>query len=173
MGIFSAFYPDYRIASVYTTDYERLYREGCRGVIFDIDNTLVLHDQPATEEAVELFRKIHGAGLKSCLLSNNDEPRVKAFAETAGIDRYIFKAGKPLPESYRRAAELLGTDAQHVIFFGDQLFTDIWGARNAGVTAVLVQPVGPEKLLKIRLKRLLEKPVLWCYSRKHPRLDRL
>lgn len=163
MRVFEKFYPDETADAVNAVDFQALAFRGFRGVAFDIDNTLVEHDAPATEASVQLFQRIHAAGLRICLLSNNHEPRVKAFAEAAGADAYIYDAHKPKPEGYRRAAELLRVKREELIFFGDQLFTDIWGAGNAGVHSVLVKPVGPEKYFHIVLKRWLEKPVLFCY----------
>ena len=43
------FYPDEWLDSAYVIDYEQLYKEGYRGLIFDIDNTLVPHGAPADE----------------------------------------------------------------------------------------------------------------------------
>ncbi len=165
------FYPDYNIESVYQVNFAQLRERGFAGVAFDIDNTLVKHDVPADAAAAALFQRIHAAGLKTCLLSNNHEPRVKAFAEAVGADAYIFDAHKPEPAGYHQAAEKLGIAKTELVFFGDQLFTDIWGARNAGVVSVLVKPVGPEKYFHIVLKRWLEKPVLLCYRRRHPHMD--
>lgn len=162
--MFKKFYPDYYIDSVYALDYQKLYDRGIRGVIYDIDNTLVWHDAPADTQAQELFERLRTVGLKSCLLSNNDEPRVKLFAEAVGADAYIYKAGKPGTQNYLRAVKALGCVRSTVVFAGDQLFTDVWGARRAGITSCLVKPLGPEKLLKIRLKRILEKPVLAAYA---------
>ncbi len=167
MTVFEKFYPDETADAVSVVDFRCLAAQGFRGVAFDIDNTLVEHDMPATEDSIQLFQRIHEAGLRICLLSNNHEPRVKAFADAAGADAYIYDAHKPKPEGYWRAAELLQVKREELIFFGDQLFTDIWGAGNAGIRSVLVKPVGPEKYFHIVLKRWLEKPVLLCYRRYH------
>lgn len=161
--MFEKLYPDETVNAVETVDFQTLAARGFRGVAFDIDNTLVEHDAPATEASVRLFQRIHAAGLRICLLSNNHEPRVRDFAEAAGADAFIYDAHKPKPDGYWRAAELLRVKREELIFFGDQLFTDIWGAGNAGIHSVLVKPVGPEKYFHIVLKRWLEKPVLLCY----------
>ena len=49
--MFNRFYPDEDVVSAYDIPYDALYREGVRGVIFDVDNTLVPHDAPADERA--------------------------------------------------------------------------------------------------------------------------
>lgn len=148
--------------SAYDIDYEGLYEEGCRGVIFDIDNTLVEDQQEATKNAVDLIDKIRRIGMQSFILSNNHEERVRLFAEAVGA-RYIFEAKKPLAKGYVRAMEMMGTDRNSTVFVGDQIYTDIWGANNAGVFSILVAPVNPRELFHIRLKRLLELPVLMLY----------
>ncbi len=160
-----AFYPDNEIESAYAIDYEALYRQGCRGIIFDIDNTLVPHGAPADERAVQLFQRLHGMGFETLLLSNNKEPRVKMFNEGVG-SRYIFKAGKPARAGYERAMELMGTDKDSTVFVGDQLFTDIWGAKKAGIATWLVKPIHPKEEIQIVLKRILERVVLYFYHKK-------
>ena len=136
------FYPDVYLESAYEIDFEQLYREGYRGVIFDIDNTLVPHGAPADRRSIELFRRLEKIGYESILLSNNKEPRVKLFND-AVHSRYIYKAGKPSPRNYRKAMELMHTKPETTMFVGDQLFTDVWGAKKAGIRTWLVKPIHP------------------------------
>ncbi len=161
------FYPDYYIPSVYHVDYEKLHALGIRAVLYDIDNTLVEHDAPATEQAKALFREIAAAGLKAAIISNNHEPRVKKLADAVGLAHYVYLAHKPMASGYRKACEILGVRPEEAMFFGDQIFTDILGARNAKIPCCLVKPIGPELLLKIKFKRWLEMPLLHAYLRKH------
>lgn len=158
------FYPDVYMDSAYGIDYEGLYEKGYRGIIFDIDNTLVPHGAPADSRSIELFKRLKDIGYESLLLSNNKEPRVKSFSDKVG-SRYIFKANKPFPESYKRAMELMGTTADTTFFVGDQLFTDVWGAKKAGILTYLVKPIHPKEEIQIVLKRYLEKIVLYFYNK--------
>ena len=75
------FYPDEYLKSIDDVDFEMYYKNGIRGIISDIDNTLVPHGAPADEHIIEVFEKIHSLGIKTCLISNNQEPRVTPFAE--------------------------------------------------------------------------------------------
>ena len=59
----------------------------------------------------------------------------------------------------------LGTDRGNTLFVGDQLFTDVWGARRAGILSLLVQPIDKKEEIQIVLKRYLEKIVLFFYKR--------
>ncbi|MCI9003792.1 MAG: YqeG family HAD IIIA-type phosphatase [Lachnospiraceae bacterium] len=159
------FYPDEYMDSAYQIEFARLYQEGYRGVIFDIDNTLVPHGAPADEQAKALFGQLKELGYQCCLLSNNKEPRVKMFNDEVQV-QYIFKAGKPKVSGYERAMELMGTDKGNTLFVGDQIFTDVYGAKRAGLRTILTRPIHPKEEIQIVLKRYLEKVVLFFYSRK-------
>ena len=135
------FYPDEWLDSAYVIDYEKLYKEGYRGLIFDID-----------------------IGFSCCLLSNNKEPRVKMFNEKIGVS-YIFKAGKPGKNGYEQAMRKIGTNKKTTVFIGDQLFTDVWGAKRVGIRNILVKPINPKEEIQIVLKRRLEWIILYFYKK--------
>lgn len=158
------FYPGEYLDSAYEIPFERLYDEGWRAVIFDIDNTLVPHGAPADERACGLFLHLRELGYRCTLLSNNKEPRVKLFADAVDA-AYIHKAGKPKAASYRKAMERMGTDRKNTLFVGDQIFTDIYGANRLGIRTILVRPIHPKEEIQIVLKRYLEKIVLFFYMR--------
>lgn len=158
------FYPTQYLDSVEQIAFDRLYQEGCRGVIFDIDNTLVPHGAPADARAQELFAHLKKLGYRCCLLSNNKEPRVQMFNEKIKV-KYIFKAHKPRTANYKKAMRLMKTDASNTLFVGDQIFTDIWGANLAGIRTVLVKPINPKEEIQIIIKRYPEKIVLFFYKK--------
>lgn len=162
--ILDIFYPDRCEPSAYTIDYEKLYGSGVRGIIFDIDNTLVEHGAPATDRAVKLFERIHGTGIDTCLISNNKEPRVAPFA-LAVASRYVADAHKPSKANYIKAMELMGTDTASTVFIGDQLFTDVFGASRCGIYSILVEPIDPKEEIQIVFKRRLERIVLYFYRK--------
>ncbi len=162
--MFETFFPDEYMASTYVIPFEKLYEEGYRGLIFDIDNTLVMHGAPADERAKKLFARLKEIGFACCLLSNNQEPRVKMFNEEIGA-HYIYDAHKPSTGNYQKAMEIMGTNAKNTIFIGDQLFTDVWGAKRAGIRNILVKPIHPKEEIQIVFKRKLEKIVLLFYKR--------
>ncbi|MCH5275515.1 MAG: YqeG family HAD IIIA-type phosphatase [Lachnospiraceae bacterium] len=163
--MFQRFYPHHEAESAYVIDYNKLYNSGFRGIIFDIDNTLVPHGAPADERAKKLFAHLKETGFALMLLSNNKEPRVKSFNDEVGAD-YIYKAGKPGKTGYVRAMGKMKTTPENTLFVGDQLFTDIWGAKKAGLTTYLVKPIHPKEEIQIVLKRYLEKIVLFFYHRR-------
>lgn len=162
--MFDIFFPDRYVASTYVIEFDELYERGFRGLIFDIDNTLVPHGAPADERAVRLFERLKAAGYRCCLLSNNQEPRVQMFNEKIQVD-YIYNAHKPSMKNYKKAMEIMGTDTGNTLFIGDQLFTDVWGAKRTGIPSILVKPLHPREEIQIVLKRYLERIVLYFYRR--------
>ena len=170
--MFKKFYPYERAESVFAIDYNKLYEKGYRGLIFDIDNTLVPHGKDSTPQVDELFAVIKNAGLKTLLLSNNDEPRVKRFLKN--IDSlYICDAEKPAKEGYIKALEMLGFDKNETICIGDQVFTDIYGANRCGIPNILVDYIKKPGETKIGIRRHLEIIVLKIYSLRKKYIHRL
>lgn len=151
-------FPDAWEESTFKIDYEHLYEMGYRGLIFDIDNTLVYDCAPADQRVIEFINRIKKIGFKVCLLSNNNEKRVQSFAEPMDIP-YIFKARKPSPEGYDKAMDKIKTNRNNTIFLGDQFFTDVLGAKKAQVKVIMVKRLGRKEQKHVRLKRVLEIPV--------------
>ena len=164
MKLFKRFYPDMKLNSVYEVDFDRLYKKGIRGLIFDIDNTLVPHGADADERIEKLFGELKKMGFKTFLLSNNKLERVKRF-NTNIRSLYIYKAGKPNAVNYIKAMRMMGTGKENTVFIGDQLFTDIWGAKKAGISTILLNPIDKKEEIQIVLKRYLEKIVLNTYEK--------
>ena len=86
------------------------------------------------------------------------------FNEPIGVD-YVYDAHKPSRKNYLRAMEIMGTDTDTTVFIGDQLFTDVWGAKRSGIPSILVKPIHPKEEIQIVLKRYLERIVLYFYKR--------
>jgi len=161
--MFKNFYPYEYVESVFSIDYDKLYNKGYKGIIFDIDNTLVHHGEDSTKEIDELFQSIHNIGLKTLLLSNNGEKRIEKFLKN--IDSlYISNAEKPTTTNYLKAVEMLNMKKNEVLFIGDQIFTDIYGANKSGIDNILVKYIQNNDETKIGIKRNIEKIVLKFYK---------
>lgn len=163
--MFQNLYPDEDYPSSYDIDYEAYYQQGYRGILFDVDNTLVEHDQPVTIEAIALFERLQNIGFETCIISNNKEPRVKPLADTLEA-KYVYKADKPSAKGYLEGMEYMGTTPETTFFVGDQIFTDVWGANRAGIHSILVKPIAKHEEIQIILKRRLEWFVLRSYRKK-------
>ena len=164
--MFEKFYPKEFVPSAYGIDYKDYYKKGYRGILYDVDNTLVEHNEPVTDRAIQLFKDLKDMGFKVCIISNNKEPRVKPLADTLG-SHYVYKAGKPLKRGYEEGMKHMGTDKDTTLFVGDQLFTDVYGANRAGIYSILVEPIGKEIEIQIKFKRKLEKIVMFFYKRRN------
>lgn len=164
--ILDIFYPDEYLDGAYEIEYEKLYDMGYRGIVYDIDNTLVPHGFPADDRSVALFKRLHSIGFKTIALSNNKEPRVKMFCDAVDMP-YIYKAGKPGVKGYRNAMKIMGTGNNDTLFIGDQIFTDVYGANRTGIYTILVKPIHPKEEIQIVLKRVLERIVLYFYLRRN------
>ena len=159
-------YPTEYYDSTYHINFEKYYSLGYRGIIFDIDNTLVPHDAMHDDRSRELLKRLKEIGYKICFVSNNDEPRVREFNEEVG-GFYVYKAGKPKTGGYFEAMRKMKVSREATLFVGDQLFTDICGANRAKLHSILVKPVTKEKYFHIVLKRILEVPFKKAYLMRH------
>lgn len=164
MGFFERFLPDQEEESIYTIDFSRFLAEGKRAVLFDIDNTLTPHGAQADERLGAFFKHLHRMGLKTCLISNNRAKRVEPLALKVKT-LFVAKANKPSVKGYQKALGMLEVKGEESLFVGDQLFTDIWGAKRAGIHAVLVKPIHPKEEIQIVLKRIPERILLFFYHR--------
>ncbi len=160
------FYPTEWAESSYEVNYQKLYKQGFRFLLFDIDNTLVEHGAPANDRAVRLVKYLKQLGFKICLMSNNKEERVSGFAKQVELP-YIHKAGKPSRKAYVNAMNRIGGTRKTTVFIGDQLFTDVYGANRTGLYSILVNPIGKKEEIQIVFKRYLEKIVLFFYKRQN------
>jgi len=164
--MFKKFYPDDYLSSTYVINFEKEYENGIRGLIFDIDNTLVEHGADADERAIKLFERLKKIGFNICLISNNQKERVERFNKDVNVN-YIYNAHKPSTKNYKKAMQIMNTNKETTLFVGDQLFTDVYGARRTGIKSYLVQPISPKEEIQIVLKRYLEKIVLHFYKKRN------
>ena len=169
--MFERFFPDERVNSTYEIDFETIYQEGYRGILFDIDNTLVEHGKEADDRATALFERLAKLGFECCLISNNKKKRVSSFNEPIGVHT-VFNAHKPAKKSYYYAMELMGTNRRNTLFVGDQLFTDVYGAKRIGLRNILVKPINEKEEIQIVIKRFFEKFILDEYKKEQRRLKK-
>ncbi len=158
-------YPKQHYKSVFEIDYDRLLARGIKGLMFDIDNTLVAFDQmEATQEIEELFCKLKNMGFKLSLVSNNSKKRVAAFNEALKVIA-IPKASKPRRKNLFKAMRLMGTDIYESAFIGDQIFTDVWAGNRIGVYTILVTPIQNKEQWITKIKRNVEAFVINKYKK--------
>ena len=157
------FVPEFYLNTFNEANAEFLREIGVRGVILDVDNTLEPYENPVPgDDVLRWFDDLEAIGIKMAIVSNNNRERVERFNEKLGFPAY-YKAGKPFKKNVLRAMKDMGTDKKNTILIGDQIFTDVWAAHNAGIRAILVSPIKDKRDLITRFKRLLERPVLKKY----------
>ena len=157
------FYPYEYVKSVFAIDYKRLWELGYRGIIFDVDNTVVHHGDDSNPKVDKFFATLHKMGFKTCLLSDNEKSRVERFNKNINT-LYICDAGKPDPAGYNKAVELMGLEKDKVVCIGDQIITDIHGANNSGIASILVHFIRLPYEKKIGIRRYVEYFVMWTWK---------
>ncbi len=157
--------PNLYVKSLKKIDFRKLRRKGYKGLIFDIDNTLVPHGKGINKDIKKFIQSLIDMGYRVGFVSNNDEKRVNRFNRHINLP-FISKAKKPLPCNYKKLVEKLGLSCKNVIFIGDQLFTDILGANIAGIKSILVHPIDTEnEPANIKFKRILERIYIRRYEK--------
>ena len=160
------FVPDYRFKTFDEATASFLSDLGIKGIILDIDNTLEPYEHPDPgEHVIKWLDSLGAVGIKCAIVSNNNRARVERFNKNLKLPAY-FKAGKPFKKNLINAMRDMGTDKTNTALMGDQVFTDVWAAHNAGIKGILVPPINDKKDPLTRFKRLLEKPVLKKYEKK-------
>jgi HAD superfamily phosphatase (TIGR01668 family) len=170
-GMFERFYPDLKVDSVQDIDFNLLKNKRIKGVLLDIDNTLVpMHMKEADAKAVEWIEKLKTAGFKVCIVSNASNKRVIKFNERLKV--YAFhRASKPGSRIFLKALRLMNIRPEEAAMVGDQIFTDIYGGNRLNMYTILVKPIDEREAFWIRMKRFPEKFVLTSHSRKSKNHD--
>lgn len=164
--LFNFIFPNAYVDNVFILNYEKIQKLGFKALIFDIDSTLVPHGDDTTAKVDKLFKHIHDLGLKTLLLSNNSDDRIRNFNRNIKT-LYIPMANKPHKSNYLKAIKMLGVKKSEVLLIGDQMFTDILGANLCGIQSVLVKYLLHEGETKIGKKRRVEHILLYLYKLNH------
>lgn len=156
-------FPKEMVESVRHINYDRLWEMGIRGLIFDIDNTLVTFDvKKPTEDIIEFLHTLTKKGFDICFLSNNGKVRVEGFCEGLGYP-HIWKAKKPGIKKISEALAILGHKKTKVVIIGDQIFTDCFCGNRLGIYTILTKPIAKRDEWTVKLKRWPEKFVLKAF----------
>ena len=142
MGKVYKYLPMAYYKTIYDIDYEKYYQYGKRYILFDLDNTLASYDQATCDEKVlKLLDQVRSLGYTILVVSNNSKERVDKFIEPINC-LSVPRAMKPLKKGFKKALKLLNlTNASEVMLVGDQIMTDVYGARKLEIDTVLVKPI--------------------------------
>lgn len=152
--------------SIYEIDLDKLWQQGVRAVILDLDNTLVRWNDPEpTPRLISWLDTLRSKGFSICIVSNNGSRRVGGMADRLGVP-YICHATKPRRSGFHRAMERCGVTPQETAVVGDQLFTDIFGGNRSGAYTILVTPIDTQEFFGTRFLRVIERMVMRYLARR-------
>lgn len=160
------FLPNEHVKSIFEIEPGKLKERGIKGIITDLDNTLVEWDRPeATPKIIDWFQKMKDNGIIITIVSNNNKERVKQFSGPLGI-QYIYEARKPMGRAFRKAVKDMKIKKEEVVVIGDQLMTDVLGGNRSGLHTILVVPVAQSDGFFTKINRRIERTILNIMKRK-------
>lgn len=160
------FLPEAHVNSVLEISPEMLKEKGIRGIITDLDNTLIAWNKAKmTPELAKWFADLQQSGIAVMILSNNGKNRVSRFSAEARVP-CIFRARKPLPYAFRHAMKKMGLKKDELVVIGDQIMTDVWGGNQIGAHTILVAPITTSDGWMTRFNRQMEKIIMSRMRRK-------
>lgn len=154
------FLPNEHVKSIFDISPDVLKEKGIKGIITDLDNTLVEWDRPnATPELKQWFQSMLNYNINVTIVSNNNRERVEAFASPVDIP-FIFHARKPMGKAFNKALKSMGLKSDEVVVIGDQLLTDVLGGNRLGLHTILVVPVTQSDGFFTKFNRRVERTIL-------------
>lgn len=162
------FFPDHYYDSIFDIDLTRLKSNGIKGIILDLDNTIIARNSPtATDDLKRWLIKVQEQGFRACILSNNWKQRVSNVASQVELP-LVARAAKPRKGAFKRALYVLGTEKHETVVVGDQIFTDILGGNVAGLRTILVMPMSNHDGMHTKLLRYLERWIIKRWQKQKP-----
>ncbi len=162
--MFKRLMPNLIVESVFDITPLLLNSKGIKGILLDIDDTLVAHGGfDINNNVVDWLSMMKQNGFKIMLISNNSKNRVSQFSKTFDLP-YISRSLKPFKFPFSKAKRLFKLKSSELCMVGDQIFMDILGANNAKVYSVLVTPLSIRKGITIKARRYFEKPIIRKYE---------
>ncbi len=154
------------VEDIHQIDLAELKKAGVKGIITDLDNTLVpWNDSAVYPEVVEWIDELKKSGFQVCIVSNNHSRRGEELSEAFDVPA-IWRAVKPRRWAFRKAIAMMDLKPEQVAVVGDQVFTDILGGNRLGLYTILVQPINKREFIGTKFMRQLEKAVLFKLKRK-------
>lgn len=153
-------FPDYYLESVHDIDLSKLKALGKTNVLLDLDNTILSREEDEISPQMKAWiAHLQAEGFTICLLSNNWAKRLQELAGDLDI-AIVSKAVKPLPFAFLHALRKIGARASDTVMIGDQLFTDVLGARFLTIMTIMVLPLSEQDLKHTLMLRKAEKLIM-------------
>ena len=156
-------YPNLYLPNITKITYEILEKNKIRGMLLDVDNTLIDYDKHLLDGVETWVEELKKKNIQFCILSNsNHKEKVEHVAQTLCIP-YIFFAKKPLKSGFYKAQKKLGLHPNEIAVVGDQIFTDVIGANRCGMFSILVNPINEKDIFITKIKRPIEEHIIRNY----------
>ena len=153
--------PNMQVRKITDITIEMLRKNNIKGMILDVDNTLIDLDRVPLEGIKEWMDNMKNEGIKFCIASNSlKKDKIEKVAKMLDIP-YVHFSVKPTKIGLKKAKQILGIENnENIAEVGDQLFTDVLGTNRMKMFSILTEPLCEEKVKINNLKRKLEKRVL-------------
>ena len=150
--------------SVSSIDFDDLKNLNIKGILIDIDNTLIDMYRNVPQEVFDWINKAREYGFKLLVLSNtNNKKKVKFISDHFNLDCVSF-AMKPLKIGFKKALKKIGLKAEEVCMIGDQVFTDVLGANRLKIASIYVKPINKKEYWYTAWKGNIEDNILKKYE---------
>lgn len=158
-------HPKLYLDSVKEINIELLKKYNLKGIILDVDNTLIDYDKNMPEGIEEWANKLKKFGILLCIVSNsNQKVKVEKIAKQLNIP-YVFFAKKPLKCGFKKAKSILNLENEQICVVGDQILTDILGANRSHMFSILVKPISQKDIWITKIKRPIENKIIKSYKK--------
>lgn len=158
-------YPKLYLNSVKEISLELLQKYNIKGLILDVDNTLIDYDKNMPQGVKEWANSLKQYGIKLCIVSNtNQKEKVENVAKKIDIP-YIYFAKKPFKSGLNKAKKILELESNQIGVVGDQILTDIIGANRCKMFPILVKPINEKDIWITKIKRPIENKIIKNYQK--------
>lgn len=152
--------PDEYYNSIFDIDLDELKRKDIKGIVVDLDNTLVpWGEEKTTEKLHNWLENLKNSGFKICIVSNNRGARTTTVAAKLNLP-LIGQAWKPRKKAFKKAILVLDVPQEKLAVVGDQIFTDVFGGKRMNMKTILVVPISKKELYSTRILRLIERKII-------------
>lgn len=156
-------YPKLYLKDVTQITMEMLSKNNIKGLILDVDNTLIDLERNMKPEVKEWVKNLKSKGIKFCIVSNTNKlDKVKEVSEILQIP-YFYFAKKPFKSGFMNAKKEMNLNENNIAAVGDQIMTDILGANRCKMFSILVEPINEKDIFITRIKRPIEKYIINRY----------
>lgn len=161
------FKPTWLLKSVYHLTVDTLKQKHIKGILIDLDNTIVAWHTPYGSDALKIWlQELQKNQIQVVIVSNNTTKRVEKVANVLNVP-FVANAKKPTSMGIKKAYQRLNLPKENVVMIGDQLMTDILGGYRFGMRTILVQPLVDSDLLATKINRMAEKIYMKLYQKKY------